>query len=368
MAQILQLYFIWRFIVRKKTEEDYKNITKSRSIVWDVVEIPKDTNTKTWWKCKVCGYRWKAKYVKIQQNRGCPKCNNRIPKIKKDYHNIVKNRGIVWIGEELPRTTKIDTRWLCLGCGNVWETKYNEIHNLRGCPVCGGNIPKTEKDYHELAESRGFKWVGPFPKSTHVPTLWECEYGDRWEAHYNSIQQGNGCPICSNRVSKTESDYHVLAEYRGLKWIGSFPKTTHYKTWWECDNHKFKISYNNVQASWGYSKHSDMVNGSLVSKPQRKLNSILHGSLNYPEGKYRIDVAIMRSSQKIAVEYDCCYWHKGNENYDAERDKYLISKGWKVLHVKSRNLIPNKKQLKNKINKLLFEKNIVNMFLEDWKM
>ena len=360
--------------MRKKIEEDYRTVGMGRkpgkNVIWDDNRLPKTTTTDTWWRCEKCNYRWLAKYSKIQQNHGCPRCNNRIKKTKEDYNNICNGRNIKWVGKEVPRTTKIDTQWLCLKCGNVWETKYNEIYNLRGCPVCGGNIPKTEKDYHVLAESRGFKWVGPFPKSTHDPTCWECEKGDRWETHYNSIQQGNGCPVCSNRVQKTENDYRALAESRGLKWIGVFPKTTHYKTWWksEKNNHRFNISYNNVQAGWGYSKGDAIVNGALVSKPQRKLNSILHGSLNYPEGKYRIDVAIMRNSQKIAVEYDCCYWHRGNEDYDAKRDKYLINKGWKVLHIKSRNLIPNRKQLKNKINKLLSKKDIVNIFLADWKI
>ena len=190
-------------------------------------------------------------------------------------------------------------------------SKYNSINSGYGCPSCSSKAKKTKDDYHKLAKQRGFKWVG-FMRPTDVltKTLWECKEGHRWLAHYNSIQQGCGCPRCKNRV-----------------------------------------------------------NGQPVSKPQIKLNNLLCGSLNYPESKYRIDVAIMRRGQKIAVEYDAQYWHSGREEQDIKKDKYLISKGWKILHIKSGCLLPTQKQLKTFISCLLEKDNkVCNLYLEDWKL
>jgi very-short-patch-repair endonuclease len=131
--------------------------------------------------------------------------------------------------------------------------------------------------------------------------------------------------------------------------------------------HRWEAKYHDIYKGSGCPHCVDRVNGTPVSKPQRKLNDLLCGSLNYPEGRYRIDVAVIRHSQKIAVEYDCQYWHEGNEDYDKRRDIFLISRGWKILHVKSRNLLPTRKQLKKAINEISNKENVVNIFLEDWK-
>ena len=292
-------------------------------------------------------------------------------KTEKDYHDLAESRGFKWVGEVFPKNVITPTWWECEK-GDRWEARYNSIQQGKGCPICAGSVRKTEKDYHELAKSRGFKWVGGYlPKNTGDPTWWECEKGDRWEAVYDNIQQGSGCPICYGHVKKLEKDYHELAKNRGFKWAGEvLPKNTKVPTSWKCKKceHTWEAAYSNIQQGNSCPTCRDMINGVPVSKPQRKLNSILHGSLNYPEGKYRIDVAIMRNSQKIAVEYDCQYWHKGREGHDVKRDNYLISCGWKVLHIKSGELVPKRKQLSIVIDYLLDTNTVIyNLYLEDWK-
>lgn len=298
-------------------------------------------------------------------------------KTEKDYYILAEKLGIAWLGSTLPKDTHTATRWLC-SKGHKFFARYSDLnrkdknHTNCGCKLCAYILRrKTKEDYYALAESRQFKWIDEnLPPNVSTKTLWRCDKGHEFETPYNTILQGCGCPYCAGNVKKTEKDYHDLAKSRGFKWVGPrLPVNVHKTTWWKCkDNHVFEANYNNVKTGWGCPQCSDMVNGSLVSKPQIKLNNLLCGSLNYPEGKYRIDVAIIRNSQKIAVEYDCCYWHKGNEGYDAMRDEYLIRCGWKIIHVKSRNLLPSRKQLKKTINKILNSKDVVNIFLEDWKV
>ena len=229
---------------------------------------------------------------------------------------------------------------------------------------------KTEKDYHELAENHGFKWIGPFPKNTHMKTGWECKKRHRWVARYSDIYVGSGCPYCSGKAKKTEKDYHSLAKSRGFLWIGAvLPKNVRIKTWWKCEKgHKWEAKYNDIYNGNGCPHCVNLINGVQVSKPQIKLNDLLCGSLNYSEGKYRIDVATMRKSQKIAIEYDCWYWHRGKEEQEAKRDKYLISKDWKIVHVKAGELLPTRKQLSIAIDYLIETNNcIYNLYLKDWK-
>lgn len=227
---------------------------------------------------------------------------------KIDYHNLAKSRGFRWASRILPKNVDTKTWWKCLKCGYRWKARYHDIYSGNGCPFCAGLVKKTKTDYHNLANSSGFVWLGPFPKNTKIKTWWECKKGHRWQSRYNDIQTGYGCPRCK-----------------------------------------------------------EMINGVKISKQQAEINKLLCGSLNYPEGKYRIDVAIVRKSQKIVVEYDCWYWHGGREKEDAKRDKYLINKGWKVIHIKSGEMLPTRKQLKQAINQILNNKNIVNIFLDDWK-
>lgn len=301
--------------MRKKTKKDYNNLVKNRNIIWDCNRLPCDVKAPTWWKCKKCGYRWLSRYNDIQQNHGCPACYGNVKKTKKDYKTVGMNRKkgknvVLWDTNILPKNSKIYTWWKCKKCGHRWKTSYEKIKQGSNCRSCSiARRRNTKNDYLNIGKNSGIVWDDDsVPRTVGDATWWKCKKGHRWKTTYDTIRGGYGCPTCK-----------------------------------------------------------DMVNGVPVSKPQRQLNMLLYGSLNYPEGRYRIDVAIMRNSQKIAVEYDCCYWHKGNEKHDAKRDEFLISNGWKIIHIRSRNLLPFRKQIKQAINQLN-NSNTVNIILDDWKL
>lgn len=114
-----------------------------------------------------------------------------------DYHALAKERGFRWIGKKLPPTTHHKTLWEC-SQEHQWKAAYTSIRQGRGCRACAGQSPKTEDDYHALAEEREIHWVGDkLPPNTHHRTLWECRDGHRWKARYGNIQQGGGCPVCA---------------------------------------------------------------------------------------------------------------------------------------------------------------------------
>lgn len=170
-------------------------------------------------------------------------------KTEQDYHEIGYSKRIDWVGESHPGSVNAKTQWRCYH-GHEWLAPFSSIRKGKGCPYCARCAPKTEQDYHDLAQAKGFKWIGKLPKSTGRKTKWQCSKGHKWVAHYNSLQQGSGCPYCvgaGNNIQKTKQDYQALAKDRGFKWIGGLPKRVKDKTGWQCQNgHKWNSNYNNI--------------------------------------------------------------------------------------------------------------------------
>jgi DNA-directed RNA polymerase subunit RPC12/RpoP len=358
--------------MKRKTEKDYHKLAESRGFKWVGGVLPKNVCVKSWWECEK-GHRWETKYSKIQNGSGCPHCSKKIRKTENSYHILTSKNNFKWLGKYLPKNTKTKTLWGDLSDGRVFELSYSSVLCSSGKVHCSKKLIKTVGDYYKLAMSRGFKWVDKeLPRTVMTKTWWGCEKGHKWLAKYNDIScSGSGCPHCAKCAKKIEEDYHSMANKYGFTWIGKeLPGNTNIKTQWVCLRCGYvrEVTYSSIQQGKGCPYCANRVNGVLVSKQQIRLSYLLCGSLNYPESKYRIDVAIMRNSQKIAVEYDAQYWHKGREQADYKRDKYLISKGWKILHVKANYLIPARKQLTAAIGYLLnTDDKVYSLYLEDWR-
>lgn len=110
-----------------------------------------------------------------------------------------------------------------------------------------------------------------------------------------------------------------------------------------------------------------MVNGFYTSKPQLAIHELLGGEVNRREWRYGIDVAILLDGVAIAVEYDCWYWHQDRVDKDAKRDAFLQSRGWRMLHIKSANLVPTIDQLNAAINRLVQGSLYEEIVLGDWQ-
>lgn len=108
-----------------------------------------------------------------------------------------------------------------------------------------------------------------------------------------------------------------------------------------------------------------IINGAPVSKKQLKIASLLgvpYSHINYSIGPYYGDICF--PEDKIVIEYDGYYWHKGKD--ESERTKYIFSRGWKIIRVKSNNMLPNSKVLKQKIERAKKGKVYQEIILKDW--
>jgi len=293
-----------------------------------------------------------------------------VPKRPTDYHALAQERSFQWLGPEVSNTTTV-THWQCQE-GHQWQASYNNVLRGTGCPTCAGLTPKTPAEYYILAQERAFQWLGPQVPNVRTKTWWKCGKGHQWESTYSHVQTGEGCPYCAIAIGADKrrlkpADYGALAHERSFRWLGPEVSTAHSLTGWECtQGHRWQANYNNIQRGRGCPICVDVVNGARVSKLQRQLCEMLDGRLNLPCGRYLIDVAICVSGVNIAVEYDSWYWHSDRGEYDSQRDRALLAMHWRVLHIKSNALLPMRQQLDEAIHRLLGGEPRVEVILDDW--
>lgn len=108
----------------------------------------------------------------------------------------------MWLGPEV-KNNWTKTRWRC-SSNHIWEASYDAVQRGSNCSYCTGAARKVSQDYSDLANERGFNWLGPYVEYVSVPCNWRCSKWHEWEARYNDIQQGKGCPQCANHISRPE--------------------------------------------------------------------------------------------------------------------------------------------------------------------
>lgn len=288
-------------------------------------------------------------------------------KTEQDYHDLAKSRGFEWLGS-FPCLTGEKTKWKC-SQDHMWETKYNKIQQGRGCPHCYGNIPKTDKEYQLLAQKRNLEYLGPNPGSVCKNTHWRClDCNYVWFARHINVSRQN-CPRCSGKLRITKQDYYDLAERSNILWIGIFPKTTHYKTTWKCKacDNEWNTTYKAIKRGSGCPACVYMINGCQASKIQLKIAKMLSldDYVNFQFDDTRRRIDIAIPTKKIAIEYDSWYWHATKIEQDKERANDLIDLGWHVLSIKSREQIPDKTSLVSCLEQLK-ETDYVELVLSDW--
>lgn len=109
------------------------------------------------------------------------------------------DRDIEWIGEEIPPTSNLTTWWACLVCEYEWEARYNDISRGSGCPNCSVRRPKTVQDYFDLAEEKEIIWTGGLvPKTVSDTTSWRCKKcSHEWTNAFKRIHTKKVGRVCT---------------------------------------------------------------------------------------------------------------------------------------------------------------------------
>lgn len=102
-------------------------------------------------------------------------------------------------------------------------------------------------------------------------------------------------------------------------------------------------------------------NGKVPSStPERKTCELLkeiYGEENciaqFPYDQLSFDCLLCIDRDKIDVEYDGWFWHKNKQKEDNRRNRFLISRGFKVLRIKGNYGIPTEEQIIKSIDYLV---------------
>lgn len=144
--------------------------------------------------------------------------------------------------------------WKCSN-GHEWETPvYARTGKYHGCPYCTGKRIAPGADLKALYPAIAEQWhptknaqLKPeqYLPGSHVAVWWQCTEGHEWRAIIKSRVEGNGCPVCANRIAVDGiNDFATAFPDLTKQWHptknGSLKPTqvvakSERRVWWRCD-------------------------------------------------------------------------------------------------------------------------------------
>lgn len=177
---------------------------------------------KVWWNC-LLGHEWEATIDSRVHNHNCPYCSgSRLLSGFNDLQTINPSLAREWHptknGNLKPDnvTSKSDKNVWWLGkCGHSWKAKVSNRAYGNGCPICANKLPKTQEQYISEVEAVNKDIdVRGYYVNNHTPILHYCKICENeFMAYPNNILNGQGCPIC--KESRGERIIrHYLQEHK----------------------------------------------------------------------------------------------------------------------------------------------------------
>lgn len=256
-----------------------------------------------------------------------------------------------------------------VGCGVC-----HGIQIVKGINDAGSLIPELATQYdptHHLNQDKTIHEIAP--TSPHKRG-WRCELNHSWiDAPVNRVIRGketgqyrlvNGCPYCGNRkllagfndiatVSpKLAREFHLTHPLNKGLTPDQVIAGGRQIYGWKCERceHEWEASINrryNLHQDCGNctESHSSKVEDDLREKLRPLLQEVntLRPRVKLPttDGKaktWRPDITAATSTgQKVIIEYDGAYWHKGREDKDIQKSEAFLTAGYKVVRVRETN-------------------------------
>ncbi len=170
--------------------------------------------------------------------------------ILKEWHPT-KNEGHTPDSVSYGSHTKI---WWQCSHGHEWQSAvYARTGKHHGCPYCTGKRISPGADLQSLYSDIAEQWhpsknadhrPEEYLPGSHVSVWWRCAEGHEWRATIKSRTEGNGCPICANRVvidgvNDLATCYPTLADQwhptkNGMLKPMQVAAKSERKVWWRC--------------------------------------------------------------------------------------------------------------------------------------
>ena len=187
------------------------------------------SNQWVWWKCKKCGYEYRALINNRSKGTGCKRCAGQVlqpgindlaslyPELAKEW-DYEKNGGI-GPDDVFAQTNK--KYWWIDSFGHSWRTSPSCRIQGTNCPICSGN--KVLKGFNDLATTHpkiAAEWHptknGPLKPTDiskgYTKKVWflcpKC--GGEYDSYIGNKVKGYGkCPHCSLRKTRAKKVYLI---------------------------------------------------------------------------------------------------------------------------------------------------------------
>ena len=173
-----------------------------------------------------CGREVSPSYNLIQQNYsiGCHFCSDQFVDPDEAYQFFLSKDLQPLV--PYPGTAK-PWKSIHLICGSEIKPRYGHIKaGRKGCPVCAGVVPISQKRAFEFFKSKGLepleRFKGPHKPWKSIHTVCGREISPRWA---NVQQGGSGCAYCSGNKVDIKDLNRILKE-NNLTLIGKFENTS----------------------------------------------------------------------------------------------------------------------------------------------
>ena len=223
------------------------------------------------------------------------------------------------------------------------------------------------------------------PAGSHTKYWWLCPEGPdhEWQVTVGGrTVSGSGCPCCAGqKVSVTNSlaSLHpdVAVEWHPTKNNSLSPDKvvagSHKKYWWKCSNGEVHEWNANVGDRTRRGSGCTYCNVLPRSIPEINLmfELAIFFDIDVEDRKLAVDDSVMDCDiiirqQRLIVEFDSSYWHRGARMYKRDLDKTeaLQKAGWKVIRVREEPLnaisssdvsVPLRQDMKLTVNAVLLK-------------
>lgn len=240
----------------KKNKWGKLTIPWGSKITVNAKDLPEKCGQKFPCKCKVCGNTkdkflqpWFSSLSKINNDRGCPKCNGKQMHTIEEIIEVAKLSNVIITSPEknyYKLEDKIELK--CIKCGNnhnknnkKWNvTIANFLNRKNLCPKCYNLQTMSRKEVLNLLNEKNMKPLSSLPDNivaTYKINVQCTICGNKldrfsknqWKVDLNHLKsQDVGCPKCKNMQTMSDIDFITFLEEKNISLIkrgaGSFAK------------------------------------------------------------------------------------------------------------------------------------------------
>lgn len=340
-------------------------------------DLPAGSAKRCWWRCPVAeDHVWQTSVsIRTRQNTGCPACAGKQPSVSNSLSSLFPEVAAEWdsaanapaVPSEVTYGTQRKAWWRCSAMGHSWRASVlSRTRGGNGCPFCSNQRVCPENSLAALFPRLASQLApdldgGPAAEHTLAGSgqkrPWRCPVAEDhvWRSTVDArTRGGHGCPACAGKQPSVSNSLASLFPAVAAQFAldlnrntapQKVPSGSHKKYWWRCANgHAWSASVASRTAMGSGCPHCALHRTSaqevrLAFEVAFVLPAARTGVLVTEIGgrALRPDIVL---PQRVAVEFDGSFWHRGKEHRDRARDERMRRADWSVVRVREAPLRP----------------------------